>query len=171
MIEVLMETVATKLESQGKKLQELELLLTGICESKQKIDSINQHLSSLTEIVAAIPKEKKIVHHHRLHKMVWTALASFMIATTTVFLWLNERTKNSSMKETDIKYRYIQLSRDQNSAILLRQADSLYRVNATAFRDNVIDEEQRRQDQLELLRQAAQKETEAEILKQKARAR
>lgn len=194
MNEVLMETVIAKVENHEKKLEELEEkfsaegaaaeLLTQFTKAidgfKDALHDLSFPAESMKDIKGRLiltnsllqnPPEQKVVHHHHLKRSFWIGAALFLVIVGLSVLLFDARTQINQNIESDIKYRQLRLFPDKIMAAILRKTDSLYLANPEKLRKHVIQEENHRKEQAELLQQATEKETEARQLKEKAKSK
>lgn len=190
MIEVLMETVVAKLESQEKKLNQLQNSLSELSSFRDSVDAIykalqianakinlisnhNKELSDLSFKLQAINenfvrlKERKRSRSHYLHKAILVSGTLFIIITTLAVLLLQERSKVKNLLEVDIKYRYLKVSGNQSVNKLLKQCDSLYIYDPRGMEESIIQKEQGLVEMTESLQQSEQKEIKAKQPKRK----
>lgn len=190
MIEVLLETVVAKLESQEKKLNQLQNSLSDLRSLKDSVDAIhkalqianakinlisthNKELSDLSFKLHATTenlvrmKEGKRSRNLNLHKAIWVAVALLIIITSLAVLLFQERSKVKNLLEADIKYRYLKVNANQSVKKLLKQSDSLYTYDPRVMEELIIQKEQGLAEMTESLQQSEQKEIKSKQPKRK----
>jgi hypothetical protein len=123
----------------------------------------------ISTIVGA--RRDHIVHQHHLHKGLWISLALFFLVIVLILTSTNLRSSLAIYEANDIKYRLLKVKADTALLKMLYKTDSLYVVDADAFRDHTLQEEERLAERARLFRLAGEKEKEAKQLFRKAKAK
>lgn len=187
-----MEVVTNKIETQDKKIANLEQRFDDLPDASKQINEMKSEVQAVGTAVQSIsfpvkemqdlsrnltatrdllkqPREQKVIHYHRLDKWLWIVAILMTVVVVLVVLLTNARSRIHDNEESDIKYRHMKLSTDKNLRSVLEQEDSIYQANPDRMQENVIAEEEWRKKQAEMFQEALEKEREARELKAKAK--
>lgn len=184
-----MEVAIKKMESQDKKLADLEeKLLNGsdytaqlkhLIASVQELKAIFneeelpgkiQELSVRLTVTLAIlqkPLENKVTHHHHVPKVIWVTAGLFLLFTLVCSGWYMTAEKLDSFIANDTKYRQLKLdTANYRLQQYLYYLDSLYQINPR-IREIVTRTEEQNQRNIELLEKARNLDRKAGEMKKK----
>ena len=188
---VFMDVVRKKMETQDKKISdiqqkmdnpaispiEIDHIKKSLLEIKTDIQNINFPQKEMQELSANLitgvrllkhPVENKVQHHHHVPKIIWIACGLFIIVCLLCAGWFTTIKSLEQYKATDTKYRFLKLSDNKSLRQILYITDSLYRVDP-AMRDSVVQKEEANQERFELQQRIQKKEKEVKQLKEKAK--
>lgn len=184
-----MEVALKKMESQDRKLLDLEKQLTNGSDHSEKIQRLIESVQELKtafnqgqlpgkiqELSARLtlaltllqkPLENKVNHHHHVPKLIWITAGLFILLSLVCSGWYMTAEKLDGFIANDTKYRLLKLD-TVNIRLLnhLYLVDSLYQVSP-GVRDSVIQTEERNRRNLEMLQMARDLEREAGEMKRK----
>jgi len=178
--EVLVETIVTKLgqhdkiiqgqdirlDAVEKKMQQVPDTAPAILEIKRDLGSISseiqkgkfpadkvQELSGLlttTNSLLRQPVQPQVQHHHHFPMLAWLTAGLFLSLCFLSLGWIMTGSKLADYRASDTKYRKLKLVADSSFLVYLYKLDSLYRSDPDSLRNAVIEEEQLKQERLEL---------------------
>ncbi|GAA0548147.1 hypothetical protein [Chitinophaga japonensis] len=195
MSEVLMQTIVDKLNEIDATVGQLKEKMPTVPDYSRQLTAINQSITQAQESVVSLPLQLKfptaavhtltqhlevnndllrrppkqeIRHHHHLAKgIIASGVLGLLLIICACWIYrLYERQDN--YKANDIKYRYLKIEGTSSLQALLYKMDSLYHKDMKAMRDSVVQWEADRERRMELQEKAAQKEREAELLREQA---
>jgi hypothetical protein len=191
MNEELIGSLIDKVDKQERKMEELKVKaevipsyidvlsqvkigMEGLRTDVQKISFPENKIGELFERLAKSiglfekPVTQKITHHHHISKIIWATATLFLVLCLVSAGWYSTYNKLDYYKANDTKYRYLKLEANRSLGKWLNMLDSLYIVN-TKMRDEVIQKEERKQRDFEIMQQALQMEKEAKELMKKVK--
>jgi len=195
MSEVLMQTIVDKLNEIDATVGQLKEKMPTVPDYRGQLTAINQSITQAQESIVSLPLQLKfptaavhtltqhmevnndllrrppkqeIRHHHHLTKgIIASGVLGLLLIICACWIYrLYER--QDSYKANDIKYRYLKIEGTPSLHALLYEMDSLYRKDMKALTDSVVQWEVDLQRRMELQEKAAQKEREAELLREQA---
>ena len=177
MNEILMQTLIEKSEAQQKDIQELkEIIRTSpdhqedFARLTQKMDEVQKACREIPGLISIPegplqqlsgtlirhgqqleqPLKKEVRHHHYLDKALIATIVLSALMTVLVVLLVNAWSRIAQNKESDIKYRYLQLFGNAPVQKAIHFTDSLYIQDADSIEKSVQQEELHRKEQAEM---------------------
>lgn len=136
-----------------------------IQEMQQISMSLETNLQQLKQ-----PLQQQVVHHHHATKVIWATAALFLVVCLLLTGWYHTANKLDLYEANDTKYRYLKLEGNIAVAHWCRIADSMF-IADTNLRNVVLQKEEEKQTNMEMLQRAIEMEEEAEKLRQQANKR
>ena len=188
---VFMDVVRKKIETQDKKITdiqekmsnpaispiEIDHIKKSLLEIKTGIQNINFPQKEMRELSANLttgvrilkhPVENKVQHHHHVPKIIWIACGLFIIVCLLCVGWFGTAKSLEEYKEADTKYRFLKLTDNKSLRQLLFLTDSLYRVDP-GMRDSIIQKEHDNLERFKLQQRIQEKEKEVKQLKDRVK--
>jgi hypothetical protein len=148
---------------------EIKQCATDLKNLNTKLELLIRQQNDISKSVEA--RRDHIIHQHPLHKGLWVSLALSFLVIVLIIASINLRSSLAVHEANDIKYRLLKVKADTALLRTLYKTDSLYLVNADAFRMHTVQEEKRLAERARLFRLAGEKEKEAKQLLRKAKAK
>jgi hypothetical protein len=194
MSEILLETLVDKVDGYQKqareileKIQALPDYSSTLAQVNQRIDSIEGEIKSIPERISIpekdllelqkelrshwiqlqLPLKQEVRHHHHLSKPLIVCLALVGLVMTLIVLLNLAWDQSRQHQDADIKYRRMKLFDSPGIVRYLHYVDSLYLVDPDQMRKGVVQEEDRRQAELERLEKLQEKRGEVRELEKK----
>lgn len=139
---------------------ELQKTQSGLAETNLLIASLKERLKQ--------PVKQQVKHQHCLDKGFIIAGILFAILVGQLYFLLQVYGRLADYKANDIKYRMLKLSNSPALLRVLNDNDSIYLLNKDKIEQAVKMKEHEKEEQLEALRVADEKEKEAKEWRHKA---
>ena len=183
--EVFMEITSKKIEKQEKKFTLLEEQIKELTENKTVQTQVSDSIELLREEIlnSTIPADvfksfsarlninsqlldnlakNKIQHHHKIPYLLGFTIILFLTTVSALTGWYITEQNVEGLIANDTKYRYFKQDSTQKSLqIYLYRVDSFYNTTSK-FREYVLAEEERLQDNFEKMQKVAELRFEAD---------
>lgn len=146
--------------------QGFKKLLPAFSFPVQQVERLSSQLNMATVLLSQ-PRQQEVRHHHHVSIAVIIAAVLFIIVVVLSVLLAKSLGRSHQERESDLKYRYLNLSADTGLQRILFHTDSLYLGDAGDFRKKVLEEEARLHKQYMFKQQIEEKEKEVKLLKEK----
>jgi len=162
-----LKAAANLSEQQTQLAATLKALPGELHETQSGLAKIRLHIASLKEQLKQ-PIKHQVKHQHRLEKGFIIAGVLFAIVVGQLYFLLQSYGRLDDFKANGIKYRMLKLSNSPALLRVLNDNDSIYLLNKDKIEQTLKMKEHEKEEQLEALRVADEKEKEARQLRQKA---
>lgn len=153
---------AQNLSKSNSAVNLLNAQIAGMAKDNQSLRNVLQGTKDL------LSKPQQHKHSHYFPKIAWVTAGLFLALCLVSIGWYSTTSRLDASRTNDLKYRYLRLVDQAAIVRTIRQADSLHQAKPDFFRDSVNAAEIAKQERLEMLDEAIQKEKEARDLRQKA---